>query len=46
MNYDELNRFTKSLTYSIRRFIFLPWPKGDGTMHLHGRQTRGTRLLR
>jgi len=22
MNYDELNRFTGSLTYSIRRFIF------------------------
>jgi len=28
MNYDELNRFTGSLNYSIRRFIFLPWPKG------------------
>jgi len=22
MNYDELNRFTGSLTYSIRRYIF------------------------
>jgi len=22
MNYDELNRFTSSLTYSVRRFIF------------------------
>jgi len=32
MNYDELNRFTGSLTYRSRRFIFLPWPKG-GNMH-------------
>jgi len=29
MNYDELNRFTGSLTYTLRRFnFFLPWPKG------------------
>jgi len=37
MNYDELNRFTESLTYSIRRFIifFCHGPKGGhGTMTL------------
>jgi len=34
MTYDELNRFTGSLTYSIRRLLFQPWPKGwrHGTM--------------
>jgi len=35
MNYDELNklnRFTRSFTYSIRRFIFYAWPKKGGGM--------------
>jgi len=36
MNYNELNRFTGSLTYSIRRFIylfFIPWHKEGGGGH-------------
>jgi len=30
MNYDELNRFNGSLTYSIRRFIFSAMAQGGG----------------
>jgi len=34
MTYDELNRFTGSLTYCIWRFIFMPWPEGEGVKYI------------
>jgi len=33
MNYDELNRFTDSLTYSIRCFILLCHGPKEGPRH-------------
>jgi len=34
MNYDELNKFIGSLTYSIRRFIFSAMSQRYGEEHV------------
>jgi len=57
MNYDELNRFTGSLTYSIqRRFIFfchspkgvhgtMPWPKYATAYIFHTKRAKEVSAL-